>query len=217
MQEGSMTQGSRLLYIFGFPGTWLVVYILFSPLLTCISNDSTKMLLLLDLFIAGLQIAAMVLIFRSKDLKRTYIKLTCMFAGAALAFLATYLYYIAVPGYIVPFFNNPVVQVVLPSLMAWQVIGMRFLSRCSSFWKWVVLFIVFMLPLTLIMRIGSCVLWQTKMSASAIAEIMARPGFSDLWKIDVLVIAVSIAVTCLSYPGLWSKLLRLENKAAIST
>jgi hypothetical protein len=218
MQEVSISKSSRLLYILGWPGTWLVAYLLSVPyFFNWIFSDLTSPLLLLLLLIVGWQIAASVLIFRSRDPKRTYLKLTCMFAGVAIAFSAAYLYYLAVPGFIVPFLNNPVVRLITPSLIAWQLIGTRFLSRCSSFWRWVVLFTVFMLPLALIMRMGPCLLWQTQFPASTIAEIMARPGFRDLWRLDAPLIAVSVVVACLSFPGLWTKILRLENKAASTT
>jgi hypothetical protein len=223
-EEKSSFQWSRLLWILGWPATWLAIYIYYS----CLQNldsffSSIFASLVYPLFWAvliflGFQIAGSILLVKSADPKATFVKLTGAMLCGVYGFVICYLYYMAVPGYIVPFINDMTGRWVMLGLILWQSVGVVVLFKVQKFWAWLATVVCFSLPLALVMRIGPLVLWRNSSSTEAqFLDTMARSHFAELFRLDGYFIAAFVVLACVTFPGIWMKLIHLKRKPTVAS
>lgn len=62
--------------------------------------------------------------------------------------------YILVPGYVIPFLNNPYARLVILFGLIWLVIGFFVIGRCSRLWQTLLAQLVFAIPFMLMIMIG---------------------------------------------------------------
>jgi len=232
MQENdSVSKGWRILLILLWPGTWCAAYLLYCWVSTFPDigywptiSDPLSLLIAFSipwntatLLVICFQIVGSILIWKAADPKSVFIRLTCVSFCAMLGGFAGWLYYWCVPGLIIPFLNHPIWRLVMLGLLFWQVVGVVLLYKTENFWLWLLEIAGFSVPLALLMRIGPYLQLNAQVSAERAAEIMARPGFRDIWKLDAILIAVVLVVACASFSGWWITLFRLQQKEPVAS
>jgi hypothetical protein len=222
-EENSTFQWSRILWILGWPATWLVLFIY----LQFIGNPEWFFANFVQgiilpwnvamLLIFGFQIAGSILLVKAADPKDLFVKLTGVFLWGVFGLACVTEYYVAVPGYEVPVLNEPIGRWVMYALVLWQVVGIFVLFKAQKFWAWLAAVICFSLPFAVLARIGPYMFLRNRYSEDKFIEVMARPGFGDLWKIDVINITAFVILACVTFPGIWTKLFRSARKPPLAS
>jgi hypothetical protein len=219
-EKNSSFQWSSVLWILGWPATWLALllyqqyitnpsWFLASPVEALVVPWNVASLLLF-----GFQIVGSILLVKAADRKAIFFRLTGAFFCGLFGLTLSMLYYCAVPSYEVPFLNDPNWRLVMHALVLWQAVGLIVLFKTDKFWTWVVTVACFSLPLALLVRIGPYIVLQNKCSEARFAELMARPDFIALARLDFIFIVIFAIVACATYPNIWTKLFRLPRKTA---
>jgi hypothetical protein len=216
--EKSTLQRSRLLWVLGWTANCVGIYVgcLALALQENFWNNAFSSLFwqgnLAGLVLFCCEIAGAIVLFRTADPKVAFIRLTSSMLCGLFGLALWGLYYVAVPGYVIPFFN------VLIALVVWQAVGVVVLFRTQKLWDWLAAVIGFSLPLTLWIKFGPVVFFRTQNPSDAkFMEIMARPDFVQLCKLDGYIIAAFLFLAFATFPGIWMRVFRLERKPAVAS
>lgn len=224
-EKNSKFQWSRILWILCWPATWLALFMYYQVFTlysssdfvqnntTLVQNIGTTPPILL-LLIWGFHIAGSVALLKTVDPRSTFIRLTGEFLCGITGVAAVVLLNMVQPGYIVPFLNSPHYRETMLAPLLWQAVGLLVLFRVQKYWVWVATFICSSLPLLLTIRISPFHLIRSYCSDAQFAEVMARPVFRDVWKIDCFWTIVLVILACGTFPGIWTKLFRLNQEPA---
>jgi hypothetical protein len=169
---------------------------------------------ILLILIWGFHIAGSVGLLKTVDPRSMFIRLTGVFLCGITGVASAVLLFIVQPGYIVPFLNSPHYRETMLAPLLWQAGGLLVLFRVQKYWVWVAAFICSSTPLLLTIRISPFHLIRSYCSDAQFAEVMARPVFRDVWKVDCLWIIVLVLLACGTFPGIWMKVFRLNQQPA---
>lgn len=143
-----------------------------------------------------------------------------------IAFAVPVLLWLPLPGLMIPFINHPIARPLMLVLVAWQIVGIAPLYNSTDFKSWCLYAITFGLPSLAMWIIGPwCImlLLLTSPSDAQIQVLCSQPGalascFDRMralmlsWYLDIGLVFVAIIAIIASYPGYWSKPLKLLAK-----
>ncbi len=143
-----------------------------------------------------------------------------------MAFAVPAVLWLLLPGLMVPFLNHPIARLLMLVLVAWQIVGIAPLYNSTDFKSWCLYAITFGLPSLALWIIGPwCImlLILTSPSDAQIQVLYSQPGalascfdrvraLTLYWYLDIVLVFVAIVATIASYPGYWSKPLKLLAK-----
>lgn len=103
----------------------------------------------------------------NNEKKRIITAITLALSPLFLWFFA----YLAYPGFILPFLNHPIARLVLLAALVWLLIGMAFMLRARKIWQFVLLALLFPVPVNLIPMLGPAVVTIIQVEGPVIQSV----------------------------------------------